>query len=74
MLSKYKETIKRFILDDTGSVSIEHLLIVAAVVLPLLGLLIWYRDDIGRWLGDKWEQYRTPGQADPTRPSPSQGP
>jgi Flp pilus assembly pilin Flp len=74
MLKRVKETLGRFVRDDGGSVGLEKLLIIAAVVLPLLGLLIWYRDDIGRWVGDKWEQYRTPGQADPTNPTPSQGP
>ncbi|MCG3180085.1 MAG: hypothetical protein BIFFINMI_02439 [Phycisphaerae bacterium] len=74
MLSRVKRTLVRFLNDDGGDVKIEYLLLLAVIALPLLGLLIWYRDDLGKWLGQKWEQYRTPGQGDPVRPSDSQGP
>ena len=60
--------------DQRGAVKLEYLLIIAAISLPLLGVIMWYRDDISRWLGATWDEYRTPGQAHPVTPSPTQGP
>lgn len=74
MLKRFGRALARLHRDEQGAEGLEKLLIIAAVVLPLLGLLIWYRDDIGKWLGTAWEKYRTPGQQDPVRPSDSQGP
>ena len=44
--------------DEQGAEGLEKLLIVAAVVLPLLGLLIFYRNEIGEWVGDMWGDVR----------------
>ena len=74
MLGNLGKMLARLHRDEQGAEGLEKLLIVAAVVLPLLGLLIWFRDDIGRWVSNKWQQYRTPALTDPTTPSPSQGP
>jgi Flp pilus assembly pilin Flp len=49
--------------DEGGSEGLEKLLIVAAIVLPLLGLLIVYRDNIGNWLRNSWNAIIGPGQA-----------
>ena len=34
---------------------VEYILIVAAVALPLLGVMIWFWKDLSRWVGDAWE-------------------
>lgn len=47
-------TIKRLHEDDRGAEGLEKLLIIAAVVLPLLGLLIWFSKDIMEWATDRW--------------------
>lgn len=39
--------------DERGAEGLEKLLIIAAVVLPLLGLLIYFRNVIGEWLNDE---------------------
>ncbi|MDD4891196.1 MAG: hypothetical protein PHU85_14840 [Phycisphaerae bacterium] len=49
--------------DEQGAEGLEKLLIVAAIVLPLLGLLIVYRDSIGNWLRNSWNSIVGPGQA-----------
>ena len=41
--------------DQAGAEGLEKLLIIAAIVLPLLGLLIWFRDDIKGWVVGLWE-------------------
>jgi len=42
--------------DEQGAVSLEHLLIIAAFILPLLGLLLWYKDDMAQWVNKFWEK------------------
>lgn len=45
---------RRLVRDEQGAEGLEKLLIIAAVVLPLLGLLIFYRNEIRDWVGDMW--------------------
>ena len=40
--------------DRRGAEGLEKLLIVAAIVLPLLALLIVFRNDLTQWVTDKW--------------------
>jgi len=51
-------TLKRFATqlwkDERGAEGLEKLLIIAALVLPLLAVLIFFGDDIKEWLVDKW--------------------
>jgi Flp pilus assembly pilin Flp len=42
--------------DERGAEGLEKLLIVAAIVLPLLGLLIIFRNEIRTWVVNIWEQ------------------
>lgn len=42
--------------DEKGAEGLEKLLIIAAIVLPLLGLLIVFRNAIGSWSRDMWNQ------------------
>lgn len=48
--------LKRLHSDETGADMLEKLLIIAAVVLPLLGLLIVFRDAVGTWAKGMWNQ------------------
>jgi len=50
--------LKRLHADERGAEGLEKLLIVAAIVLPLLGLLIIFRDAIKEWVGQIWEEAR----------------
>lgn len=54
--------LKRLHRDEAGSQGLEKLLIVAAVVLPLLGLLIIFRNEIKDWVVQVWKDAR--GQAE----------
>ena len=51
--------IKRLHRDDRGAEGLEKLLIIAAIVLPLLGLLIWFAKDIIAWARELWDQIRS---------------
>jgi Flp pilus assembly pilin Flp len=54
--------LKRLHRDERGAEGLEKLLIVAAIVLPLLGLLIIFRNEIRNWVVDIWTQAK--GDAD----------
>ena len=48
--------LKRLHRDERGAEGLEKLLIIAAIVLPLLGLLIIFRNEIKTWVVDIWKQ------------------
>jgi Flp pilus assembly pilin Flp len=52
------DRLKQLERDETGAQGLEILLIVAAVVLPLLGLLIIFRNEIRDWVVGIWEKAR----------------
>lgn len=49
--------------DERGAEGLEKVLIIAAVALPLLGLLIAYRKEINRWINETWSTTRTEGES-----------
>ena len=49
-----KELLVQLHHDEQGAEGIELLLIVCAIALPLLGVLIIFRDQITEWLSAKW--------------------
>ena len=53
------QALKRLHGDDRGAEGLEKLLIIAAVVLPLLGLLIFFSKDIMQWVRDLWDRIKT---------------
>ena len=57
-LTRWAEKLGRFWHDERGAEGLEKLLIVAAIVLPLLGLLIFFRNEIGEWVTDMWGDVR----------------
>ncbi len=49
--------------DERGAEGLEKVLIIAAVALPLLGLLIAYRKEINRWINETWSTTKSEGDA-----------
>ena len=49
--------------DQRGAEGLEKLLSIAAVVLPLLGLLVWFSKDIIAWVSERYEEIKS-GAAD----------
>jgi Flp pilus assembly pilin Flp len=45
--------------DERGAEGLEKLLIIAAIVLPLLGLLIYFRNEANKWVTGLWEEVFT---------------
>ena len=64
MVRRVWESLKRLERDETGAQGLELLLIVAAIVLPLLGLLIIFRNEIREWVVGIWEKARGESEKD----------
>ena len=58
MVKRLSATLGRLHRDEDGAEMLEILLIVAAIALPLLGLLIWFRNDIKEWVSGIWEDQK----------------
>jgi Flp pilus assembly pilin Flp len=56
------EVVRRLHRDERGAEGLEKLLIIAAIVLPLLGLLIFFRQALGNWVSDTWTEVRGEGE------------
>lgn len=54
--------LRRLHQDEGGAEGLEKLLIIAAVVLPLLGLLIIFRNDLSDWVNQIWGDMKGSGQ------------
>lgn len=68
-----KESLRSMLLrlhrDERGAEGLEKLLLFAAVILPLLGLLIWFGEDIKTWAADMWKKIKGEGDTlDDTKP------
>ncbi|MBN1941802.1 MAG: Flp family type IVb pilin [Phycisphaerae bacterium] len=59
MLKSIVRTCKALHRDEQGADLIEYILIVAAVALPLLGVIIWYRNDIAEWIQGSYEDVKS---------------
>lgn len=65
MIRRAKAAALRLHRNERGAEGIEKLLILAAVALPLLGLLLWFRNDLWAWIEDIWDDVRGEGQNNP---------
>jgi len=52
------ESLRRLHRNEAGSQGLEQLLILAAVTLPLLGLLIIFRNELRDWVVQVWKDVR----------------
>jgi len=63
---KFRNVLTRLYRDERGAEGLEKLLIIAAIVLPLLGLLIYFSKDIISWARERWSEIKA--EAPPTMP------
>lgn len=62
-MNKLWNLVKRIHHDDRGAEGLEKLLIIAAIVLPLLAILIFFRDWITEWVQGEAEDVRSDSEA-----------
>ena len=55
-MNRFLQLLKKAHTDEQGAEGLEKILIIAAVVLPLLGLLIYFRDWIKDWALDETDK------------------
>lgn len=53
------EAMKKLYRCEKGAEGLEKLLIIGAIVIPLLGLLVFFRSAIGEWVGDMWDDVQS---------------
>jgi Flp pilus assembly pilin Flp len=52
MLKKLKSKLLAFHRDEQGADMVEYILIIAAIVLPILAIVIFFRNEIKEWMYD----------------------
>ena len=57
-LTRIKDATLRLYRCEKGAEGLEKLLIVGAIVIPLLGLLIFFRNEIKDWTTGAWEEVK----------------
>ena len=57
--------------DEQGADMIEYILIIAAVALPLLGVIIWFWKDLSAWVKESYDSVKA---GDGTNPDDIGGP
>lgn len=55
--------------SEQGAEGLEKILIIAAIVIPLLGVLLIFRDRIQTWVSNSWESMT--GKANISDPNPT---
>jgi len=58
MLKSIKKTLSALHSDEQGADMVEYILVVAAVGLPLLAVIIWFWQDIGKAVDEWWGEIR----------------
>jgi Flp pilus assembly pilin Flp len=59
MIKHMGRMVKKLHHDEQGADLIEYILIIAAVALPLLGVIIWYRKDIQDWVQENYDEAKS---------------
>lgn len=65
MLTKFRKALVRLHRDEQGAEGLEKLLLLAALILPLLGILVFYGGDLKDWLNGKWSDVKSDNTLDP---------
>lgn len=53
--SSLRSTLSHIHDDEQGAEGVEKVLIIAAIVLPLLAVMLFFKDKIVDWLKSQWE-------------------
>ena len=64
MLKALKTKLSALHRDERGADMIEYILIVAAIGLPLLAVIIWFRKDIAEWVTNQYEDIKSGAEED----------
>ena len=62
LIRRAKAALLKLHRDEHGAEGIEKLLILAAIALPLLGLLLFFRNELWGWVEGIWQDVRGAGE------------
>jgi len=72
MVKQLVNLMGRVIRDERGAEGLEKILILAAIVIPLLGVLLIFKDKIQQWVSGSWEAMTTQSStASSSTPNPA---
>ncbi len=54
-LTQASSAIQKLYRCEKGAEGLEKLLIIGAIVIPLLGILVFFRGELTEWVGDMWD-------------------
>jgi len=54
MLKAISDKVRALHNDEQGADMVEYILIVAAIALPVLGIVIWFWKDFAKWANELW--------------------
>jgi len=57
-MKKFIEKLKKLHTDQQGADLIEYVLIIAAIALPVLLLIIFFKDDLKAWIVEEYEEVK----------------
>lgn len=63
--SRMRDGLRRLHRDEQGADMLEYILILAAIALPVLGVILYFWNDIKVWVGEAYEDIRSGEGTDP---------
>ena len=63
MLTKLRQFAMRLHRDESGAMSVEKILILALIALPIILILVIFKTTITGWFGGQSDQLKDPGTA-----------
>ena len=58
-MKTFIEKIKTLHSDEQGADLIEYVLIIAAIALPVLLLIIFFKDDLSEWISEEYDEVKS---------------
>ncbi len=65
LIRNIKTVLGRLHRDEQGATMVEYALIVLVVALPLIGVIIYFRDELWELISGQWEDVQDDYEMDP---------
>ena len=59
LLTRAKDAMIHLYRCEKGAEGLEKLLIIGAIVIPLLGVLVYFKGELTDWVGSMWEDVQS---------------
>lgn len=65
LLKTLKSRLDQLHRDEQGADLIEYILIIAAIALPLLGVIIYFKNDLAEWISESYDEVKGDAEENP---------